>query len=144
MLFLFSESHLPKQNGKLKTKLAQLFILRIKQKHKWSAFSTIDAKFFMSAVVQASFFSWKIKVAKGGKTIFDLSQIVKTLKLAFYGLEKKGLKPTHRIEKQPVSCNRFARKWVKCQELQIRRKFIQLDHSVSIWLCILVMNSMVL
>lgn len=30
-----------------------------------------------------------MKVAKGNKTIFDLSQIVKTLKFAFYGLEKR-------------------------------------------------------
>ena len=36
----------------------------------------------------------------------------------------------HRIWKQPVSFNRFARKWSECQELWIRGKFMQLDHSV--------------
>lgn len=48
--------------------------------------------------------------------------------LLFLWFFKKNPEPIHRIWEQPVSYNRLARKWLECQELQIRRKFMQLDH----------------
>lgn len=64
-------------------------------------------------------------MVNGRKTIIDLS---KYFKFAFFVVFKKNPEPIHRIWEQPVSYNRLARKWLECQELQIRRKFMELDH----------------
>lgn len=126
---LCSESQFSQQKGLVETKLAHLVIPRIKS-HKSSAFPPGDAKFFISALMRSPFFLSKSEGSRKEEKQSDLSRIVKILKFAFCGLKKRTLSQTQRIWKQPVSYNRFARKWFECQELWIRGKFMQLDHLV--------------